>query len=137
MTHRLIFDIKPESDIYWCTADLGWVTGHSYILYGPLANGCTGVIYEGTPDFPDKDRFWEIVERYRVSIFVHRADGDSHVHEVGAGVSANARPVVVAAARNRRAKPINPEAWMWYREWIGGNRTPVLDTWWQPRPVAL
>ena len=101
-THHYIFDIKPDS-VYWCAADVGWVTGHSYIVYGPLCNGTTGVMYEGTPDFPDKDRWWEIVERYKVDILTG-ADGDPLAHEMGAGVRAEARPLVAAPARlGRRA----------------------------------
>jgi acetyl-CoA synthetase len=130
MTHRLVFDIKPETDIYWCTADLGWVTGHSYILYGPLANGSTGVIYEGTPDFPDKDRFWEIIERYRVTILYTAPTAIRTFMKWGPQYPEK-HDLSSLRLLGSVGEPINPEAWMWYREWIGGNRTPVLDTWWQ------
>ena len=100
-THRYVFDIK-EDDVYWCTADIGWVTGHSYIVYGPLANGTTTVMYEGTPDFPDRGRFWAIVDKYGVEHSLHRADGDSHVHALGQGVAGEVQAFVAAADRNRR-----------------------------------
>ncbi len=130
MTHDLIFDLKPETDIFWCTADIGWVTGHSYIVYGPLANGATGVLYEGTPDYPDKDRFWDIVERYKVTAiytaptairsFMKWGDEYPRRHDLSS-----------LRLLGSVGEPINPEAWMWYREHIGGNRCPVVDTWWQ------
>ena len=99
MTHKLVFDLKEDSDIYWCTADIGWVTGHSYIVYGPLANGATSVIYEGTPDFPDKDRFWEIVERYSVTILYTAPTAIRTFMKWGTGVSRAARSLVAAPAR--------------------------------------
>ncbi|HEV3195090.1 MAG TPA: acetate--CoA ligase [Candidatus Cybelea sp.] len=130
MTHRLVFDLKEERDIYWCTADIGWVTGHSYIVYGPLANGATSVLYEGTPDYPDKDRFWDIVERYGVSILYTAPTAIRTFMKWG-----TAYPIKHDLSSLRLlgtvGEPINPEAWMWYREWIGGNRVPVVDTWWQ------
>ena len=101
-THQAVFDLKPEEDIYWCAADVGWVTGHSYIVYGPLANGTTSVMYEGAPDYPGKDIWWEIVERYKVDDHVLRADRDPRVHEVGRRAPRGARPVLAAPARNRR-----------------------------------
>ena len=129
-THHLVFDLKPEEDVYWCAADIGWVTGHSYIVYGPLANGATSVIYEGTPDFPDKDRLWQIVERYKVSIlytaptairtFMKWGDEYPRRHDLS-----------TLRLLGSVGEPINPEAWMWYREHIGGDRCPVVDTWWQ------
>ena len=91
-THNLVFDIKPETDVYWCSADIGWVTGHSYIVYGPLANGCTSILYEGAPDYPDKDRWWEIAERYKCTDLLHGADRDPRVHQVGPRVPGQARP---------------------------------------------
>ncbi len=129
-THKLVFDLKEESDVYWCAADIGWVTGHSYIVYGPLANGATSVIYEGTPDFPDKDRLWEIVERYKVTILYTAPTairtfmkwGAQYVHQ---------HDLSSLRLLGSVGEPINPEAWMWYREHIGGGRTPVVDTWWQ------
>ena len=130
MTHKLVFDLKEESDIYWCTADIGWVTGHSYIVYGPLANGATGVIYEGTPDFPDKDRFWEIVERYRVTILYTAPTAIRTFMKWGTEYPAR-HDLSSLRLLGTVGEPINPEAWMWYREWIGANKTPVVDTWWQ------
>ncbi|MGB6741297.1 MAG: acetate--CoA ligase [Candidatus Cybelea sp.] len=130
MTHKLVFDLKEESDIYWCTADIGWVTGHSYIVYGPLANGATGVIYEGTPDFPDKDRFWEIVERYRVTILYTAPTAIRTFMKWGTEYPAR-HDLSSLRVLGTVGEPINPEAWMWYREWIGANKTPVVDTWWQ------
>ena len=97
-----MFDLEPENDIYWCAADVGWITGHSYIVYGPLSNGITSVLYEGAPDYPDKDIWWSIIERYRVTILYTRPDGDPGVHEVGRRAPGEARPVVAAAARQRR-----------------------------------
>jgi acetyl-CoA synthetase len=130
MTHRLVFDLKETSDIYWCTADIGWVTGHSYIVYGPLANAATGVIYEGTPDYPDKDRFWEIVERYRVTILYTAPTAIRTFMKWGTEYPAR-HDLSSLRLLGTVGEPINPEAWIWYREWIGGNRVPVVDTWWQ------
>ena len=121
MTHKLVFDLKDESDIYWCTADIGWVTGHSYIVYGPLANGATGVIYEGTPDFPDKDRFWEIVERYRVTILYTAPTAIRTFMKWGTEYPAR-HDLSSLRVLGTVGEPINPEAWMWYREWIGGEQ---------------
>ncbi|MBV8725789.1 MAG: acetate--CoA ligase [Candidatus Eremiobacteraeota bacterium] len=130
MTHKLVFDLKEERDIYWCTADIGWVTGHSYIVYGPLANCATSVLYEGTPDFPDKDRFWEIVERYRVTILYTAPTAIRTFMKWGTEYPAR-HDLSSLRLLGTVGEPINPEAWMWYREHIGGNRTPVVDTWWQ------
>jgi acetyl-CoA synthetase len=130
MTHKLVFDLKEDRDVYWCTADIGWVTGHTYIVYGPLANGATGVIYEGTPDFPDKDRFWEIVERYRVSILYTAPTAIRTFMKWGPEYPSR-HDLSSLRLLGTVGEPINPEAWIWYREWIGGNRTPVIDTWWQ------
>ena len=130
MTHKLVFDLKEESDIFWCTADIGWVTGHSYIVYGPLANGATGVIYEGTPDFPDKDRFWEIVERYGVTILYTAPTAIRTFMKWGTEYPAR-HDLSSLRVLGTVGEPINPEAWMWYREWIGANKAPVVDTWWQ------
>ncbi len=130
MTHKLIFDIKEDRDVYWCTADIGWVTGHSYIVYGPLANGSTGVMYEGTPDFPDKDRLWEIVERYKVTIIYTAPTAIRTFMKWGPEYPAK-HDLSSLRLLGTVGEPINPEAWIWYREWIGGNRTPVVDTWWQ------
>jgi acetyl-CoA synthetase len=130
MTHQLVFDLKPESDVFWCTADIGWVTGHSYIVYGPLANGATSVLYEGTPDYPDKDRFWEIVERYKVTILYTAPTAIRTFMKWGVEYPAK-HDLTSLRLLGTVGEPINPEAWMWYRQWIGGNRTPVVDTWWQ------
>ncbi|MBV8332900.1 MAG: acetate--CoA ligase, partial [Candidatus Eremiobacteraeota bacterium] len=130
MTHQLVFDVKPESDVYWCTADIGWVTGHSYIVYGPLANASTGVLYEGTPDYPDKDRFWEIVERYKVTILYTAPTAIRTFMKWGTEYPSR-HDLSSLRLLGTVGEPINPEAWIWYREWIGGNKTPVVDTWWQ------
>jgi acetyl-CoA synthetase len=130
MTHKLVFDLKPETDVYWCTADIGWVTGHSYIVYGPLANAATSVMYEGTPDYPDKDRFWEIAERYEVSILYTAPTAIRTFMKWGVEYPGK-HDLRALRLLGTVGEPINPEAWMWYREWIGGNRTPVVDTWWQ------
>jgi acetyl-CoA synthetase len=128
-THHYIFDIKPDS-VYWCAADIGWVTGHSYIVYGPLCNGTTGVIYEGTPDFPDKDRWWEIVERYGVDI-LYTAPTAIRAHMKWGPEYAERHDLSSLRLLGTVGEPINPEAWIWYREHIGGDRCPVVDTWWQ------
>jgi acetyl-CoA synthetase len=130
MTHHLVFDVKPERDVYWCTADIGWVTGHSYIVYGPLANATTGVLYEGTPDYPDKDRFWEIAERYGVTIFYTAPTAIRTFMKWGTQYPER-HDLSSLRLLGTVGEPINPEAWIWYRKWIGGDRTPVVDTWWQ------
>jgi acetyl-CoA synthetase len=129
-THNLIFDIKPSTDVFWCAADIGWVTGHSYILYGPLANGCTSVMYEGAPDWPDKDRWWSIVEEYRVSILYCAPTAIRTFMKWG---TAYPQKHDLSSLRllGSVGEPINPEAWIWYQEYIGGGKTPVVDTWWQ------
>jgi acetyl-CoA synthetase len=128
-THYYIFDVRPDS-VYWCAADVGWVTGHSYIVYGPLCNGTTGVLYEGTPDFPDKDRWWEIVERYKVDI-LYTAPTAIRTHMKWGAQYAEKHDLSSLRLLGSVGEPINPEAWEWYREHIGGGRTPVVDTWWQ------
>ena len=135
-THRLIFDIKPESDVYWCAADIGWVTGHSYIVYGPLANGCTSVLYEGAPDWPDKDRWWSIIERYGVTILYTAPTAIRTFMKWGPDYP---RKHDLSSLRllGSVGEPINPEAWVWYQEFIGGGRTPVVDTWWQTETGAI
>ena len=120
-THHYIFDVKPETDVYWCAADVGWVTGHTYIVYGPLCNVTTGVIFEGVPDYPDKDRWWDIVERYGVTI-LYTAPTAIRAHmKWGAEYAAN-HDLSSLRLLGTVGEPINPEAWMWYREHIGGNR---------------
>jgi acetyl-CoA synthetase len=128
-THHYIFDVKPDS-VYWCAADVGWVTGHSYIVYGPLCNGTTGVMYEGTPDFPDKDRWWAIVERYKVDV-LYTAPTAIRAHMKWGAEYAERHDLSSLRLLGSVGEPINPEAWMWYREHIGGGRVPVVDTWWQ------
>jgi acetyl-CoA synthetase len=128
-THKLVFDLKDD-DVYWCAADIGWVTGHSYIVYGPLANGATSVMYEGAPNYPAEDRWWEIVERYGVTILYTAPTairacmkwGDEHVekHDLGS-----------LRLLGSVGEPINPRAWLWYHETVGGGRCPIVDTWWQ------
>jgi len=128
-THHYVFDVKPNS-VYWCAADIGWVTGHSYIVFGPLANGTTGVIYEGTPDHPDKDRWWSIIERYRVDI-LYTAPTAIRTHMKWGAEYAQKHDLSSLRLLGTVGEPINPEAWIWYRDNIGGGRTPVVDTWWQ------
>jgi acetyl-CoA synthetase len=128
-THRMIFDIK-ENDVYWCTADIGWVTGHSYIVYGPLANGCTSLMYEGSPDYPDRGRFWSIVEKYGVNIFYTAPTAIRTFMRWGTEWPAK---YDLSSLRliGTVGEPINPEAWMWYHANIGQKRCPIVDTWWQ------
>jgi len=128
-THHYIFDVKPDS-VYWCAADIGWVTGHSYIVFAPLANGTTGIVYEGTPDFPDKDRWWKIVERYKPDI-LYTAPTTIRTHMKWGPEYAAKHDLSSLRVLGTVGEPINPEAWVWYREHIGRNRTPVVDTWWQ------
>jgi len=128
-THWAIFDIKPD-DVYWCAADIGWVTGHSYIVYGPLANATTGVLYEGAPDTPDWDRWWQIVEDYKVSILYTAPTAIRAFMKQGPDYPAR-HDLSTLRLLGSGGEPINPEAWTWYREHIGGGRTPVVDTWWQ------
>ncbi|WP_435846136.1 acetate--CoA ligase [Streptomyces diacarni] len=129
-THHAVFDLKPESDVFWCTADVGWVTGHSYIVYGPLANGATEVLYEGTPDSPHKGRWWEIVQKYGVTILYTAPTAIRACMKWGDDIPAK---FDLSSLRilGSVGEPINPEAWMWYRHHIGADRTPVVDTWWQ------
>jgi len=135
-THKNVFDLKPETDVYWCTADIGWVTGHSYVVYGPLVNGATQVLYEGTPDTPHRGRWWELIEKYKVSILYTAPTairtcmkwGD----DIPGGFDLSSLRVLGSVG-----EPINPEAWMWYRRVIGGDRTPIVDTWWQTETGAI
>jgi acetyl-CoA synthetase len=128
-THRAIFDVKPDS-VWWCAADIGWVTGHSYIVYGPLCNGTTGIIYEGTPDFPDRDRWWSIVERYRVDV-LYTAPTAIRTHMKWGPEHAAKHDLSSLRLLGTVGEPINPEAWVWYHEHIGGGHCPIVDTWWQ------
>jgi acetyl-CoA synthetase len=135
-THHAAFDLKPETDVYWCTADIGWVTGHSYIVYGPLANGATQVIYEGTPDTPHQGRFWELVQKYGITILYTAPTAIRTFMKWGAEIPAK---FDLSSLRllGSVGEPINPEAWMWYRQVIGGDRCPVVDTWWQTETGAI
>ena len=134
-THRYVFDIKEE-DVYWCTADIGWVTGHSYIVYGPLANGTTTVMYEGTPDFPDRGRFWQLVDKYAVSIFYTAPTAIRTFMRWGTEFPAKYK---LSSLRliGTVGEPINPEAWIWYNETIGHSRCPIVDTWWQTETGSI
>jgi acetyl-CoA synthetase len=135
-THWAVFDLKPDTDVYWCTADIGWVTGHSYIVYGPLSNGATQIMYEGTPDTPNKGRFWDIVQRYGVTILYTAPTlirtmmkwGD----DIPAGYDLSSLRLLGSVG-----EPINPEAWIWYRQNIGAGTTPVVDTWWQTETGSI
>ncbi|HKB28612.1 MAG TPA: acetate--CoA ligase, partial [Candidatus Limnocylindrales bacterium] len=129
VTHELIFDLKPD-DVYWCAADIGWVTGHSYIVYGPLANGATGIIYEGAPDTPAWDRWWRIIEAYRVSILYCAPTGIRAFMKQGPQFPA-AHDLSSLRVLGSVGEPINPEAWLWYHEHVGRGKAPIVDTWWQ------
>jgi acetyl-CoA synthetase len=135
-THRAVFDLKPESDVYWCTADVGWITGHSYVVYGPLINGATQVMYEGTPDTPHKGRMFEIIEKYGVTI-LYTAPTLIRTWMKWGDEFPQARNLSSLRLLGSVGEPINPEAWMWYREVIGGNRCPIVDTWWQTETGAI
>jgi acetyl-CoA synthetase len=135
-THRMVFDLKPDRDVYWCAADIGWVTGHSYIVYGPLANGATSVIYEGAPGTPGKDRLWEIVERYGVTILYTAPTAIRTFMKWGAEHPAG-HDMSSLRLLGSVGEPINPEAWIWYQEHIGGGRCPIVDTWWQTETGAI
>jgi acetyl-CoA synthetase len=129
-THRLIFDLHPETDVYWCAADVGWVTGHSYIVYGPLANATTGIMYEGAPDFPDKDRWWSIAEKYGATILYTAPTAIRSFMKWGPEYPQK-HDLSSLRLLGTVGEPINPEAWMWYYANIGGERCPIVDTWWQ------
>ena len=135
-THWAVFDLKPESDVYWCTADIGWVTGHSYIVYGPLANGATQVIYEGTPDTPHKGRWWEIIAKHQVSILYTAPTAIRTFMKWGDQLP-ESFDLSSLRVLGSVGEPINPEAWMWYRHVIGDDRCPIVDTWWQTETGAM
>ncbi|HSH61297.1 MAG TPA: acetate--CoA ligase [Acidimicrobiales bacterium] len=135
-THKYVFDLRPEEDVYWCAADIGWVTGHSYIVYGPLANGATGVLYEGSPDFPTRDRWWSIAERYGVTVLYTAPTAVRTFMKWGTEEPAK-HDLSSLRLLGSVGEPINPEAWMWYFEHIGGGRCPVVDTWWQTETGAI
>ena len=135
-THWAVFDLKPETDVYWCTADVGWVTGHSYLVYGPLANATTGVIYEGTPDTPEKGRWWKIVQDHKVSIFYTAPTAIRSFMKQGKEIP-DQYDMSSLRVLGSVGEPINPEAYIWYRKVIGGDRTPVVDTWWQTETGSI
>ena len=135
-THRAVFDLKPETDIYWCTADVGWITGHSYVVYGPLINGATQVMYEGTPDTPHKGRMFEIIEKYKVTI-LYTAPTLIRTWMKWGDEFPNKFNLKSLRLLGSVGEPINPEAWMWYRDVIGGNNCPIVDTWWQTETGAI
>jgi acetyl-CoA synthetase len=129
-THKVVFDLKPEEDVFWCSADVGWVTGHSYIVYGPLANGCTSVMYEGPPDYPDKDAWWDVCERYGVTLFYTAPTAIRACMKWGAEYPEK-HDLSALRLLGTVGEPINPKAWLWYHLVIGGERCPIVDTWWQ------
>ena len=135
-THHAVFDLKPDTDVYWCTADIGWITGHSYVVYGPLSNRVTQVIYEGTPDTPTQDRWWDIVERHGVTILYTAPTAIRTFMKWGDHLP-QGKDLSSLRQLGSVGEPINPEAWMWYREVIGGNRCPIVDTWWQTETGAI
>ena len=135
-THRYVFDLHPDDDVYWCAADVGWVTGHSYIVYGPLANGATSVMYEGTPDHPGRDRWWDIIERYGVTILYCAPTAIRTFMKWGAQEPAR-HDLSSLRLLGSVGEPINPEAWIWYHLNIGGGRCPIVDTWWQTETGAI
>ncbi|WP_456789458.1 acetate--CoA ligase [Cellulomonas sp. P5_C5] len=135
-THRNVFDLKPETDVYWCTADVGWITGHTYVVYGPLINGATQVIYEGTPDTPHRGRWWEIIQKYKVSILYTAPTAIRTCMKWGEEIPGKF-DLSSLRVLGSVGEPINPEAWMWYRRVIGADRTPIVDTWWQTETGAI
>jgi len=135
-THWAVFDLKPERDVYWCTADIGWVTGHSYLVYGPLANGATQVVYEGTPDAGGRDRWWSIVEQKKVTILYTAPTAIRTFMKWGEELPSQ-HDLSSLRVLGSVGEPINPEAWMWYRRVIGGDRCPIVDTWWQTETGAM
>ncbi|MBA8827372.1 acetyl-CoA synthetase [Saccharopolyspora lacisalsi] len=135
-THQAVFDLKPDSDVYWCTADIGWVTGHTYIVYGPLANGASQVIYEGTPNTPDEGRHWAIVQKYGVSLYYTAPTTIRTFMKWGSDIPAQ-YDLSSLRLLGTVGEPINPEAWMWYREHIGNGTAPIVDTWWQTETGAI
>ena len=135
-TNAVVHDVHPESDVYWCTADVGWVTGHSYIVYGPLANGATQVLFEGTPDSPHQGRWWEIVEKYKVSILYTAPTAIRTFMKWGADIPAKYDMSSIRVLGSV-GEPINPEAWLWYRKHIGNDTAPIVDTWWQTETGAI
>lgn len=135
-SHRVVFDLKSETDIYWCTADVGWITGHSYVAYGPLANGATQVIYEGTPDSPNFERWWEIIAKYKVSIFYTAPTAIRTFMKIGRSV-VDGHDLTSLRILGSVGEPINPEAWHWYHDVVGGSKCEIVDTWWQTETGSI
>ncbi|MEV8254504.1 acetate--CoA ligase [Rhodoglobus sp. NPDC076762] len=135
-THKNVFDLKPETDVYWCTADVGWITGHTYVTYGPLANGATQVLYEGTPDAPNPGRWWEIIQKFGVSIFYTAPTAIRSFMKAGRQIPEK-YDLSSIRVLGSVGEPINPEAWIWYRDVIGGGSAPIVDTWWQTETGAI
>jgi acetyl-CoA synthetase len=135
-TTAMVFDLDPERDVFWCTADVGWITGHSYVVYGPMANGCTSVMFEGAPDYPGKDIWWDIIERYRVSIFYTAPTAIRACMKWGAQYPAK-HDLSCLRLLGSVGEPINPKAWLWYHTVIGAERYPIVDTWWQTETGAI
>jgi acetyl-CoA synthetase len=135
-TTAMVFDLDAGRDVFWCTADVGWITGHSYIVYGPLANGCTSVMFEGAPDYPDKDIWWQIVERYGVTIFYTAPTAIRACMKWGEDYPAK-HSLSSLRLLGTVGEPINPKAWLWYHTVIGGERCPIVDTWWQTETGAI
>ena len=135
-THRNVFDLHPETDVYWCSADVGWITGHSYVVYGPLANGATQVLYEGTPDTPHPGRWWELIEKYRVTTFYTAPTAIRSFMKLGREIP-DRFDLSSIRLLGSVGEPINPEAWIWYRDVIGGSHAPIVDTWWQTETGAI
>jgi len=135
-THKNVFDIHPETDIYWCTADVGWITGHTYVVYGPLTNGVSQVIYEGTPDTPDWGRWWQIIEKYKVTILYTAPTAIRTFMKLGREIP-DSYDLGSIRVLGSVGEPINPEAWIWYRDVIGSNKAPIVDTWWQTETGAI
>jgi acetyl-CoA synthetase len=135
-THFNVFDLKPDKDIYWCTADVGWITGHSYVVYGPLANRATQLMFEGTPDTPHKGRFWELIQKYKVTILYTAPTAIRTFMKWGDDIPAKF-DMSSLRVLGSVGEPINPEAWIWYREHIGSNKTPIVDTWWQTETGSI
>jgi acetyl-CoA synthetase len=135
-THKHVFDLRPDEDVFWCSADVGWVTGHSYIVYGPLANGCTSVMYEGAPDYPDKDIWWELVERYKVTLFYTAPTAIRACIKWGAEYPGK-HDLSSLRLLGSVGEPINPKAWLWYHKVIGDEKCPIVDTWWQTETGAI
>jgi acetyl-CoA synthetase len=135
LTSKLIFDLR-DSDLFWCTADIGWVTGHSYVVYGPLANGATSLMYEGAPNYPEPDRFWRIIEKYGVTILYTAPTAIRTFMKWGVDW-VKKHDLSSLRLLGSVGEPINPEAWMWYQEHIGGKRCPIVDTWWQTETGAI